>query len=374
MVMKDAARRILRSKWFLATSMVAVTLACAIAGYYNTLDDLHVMPGRYGSNCQPYTDAPNGGNSQILGFVATDSLVKLDFVLNDGFQNPYVGMSFTTPGGTDASKYNRIALSIRGVRLSRVGLAVFTPPLSGTTIRTTDEALYHTYLNISDRPTTYRIPVDQLQHPEWWKDLHQMGLRQHDRPDFSKVLHVNIGSAYSPNWSGEKSLEVYSIAFTRDNTALFFWLGAIVVAAVCGCFGLLLWLELRRPGAAPVTVWYKPVTIPGRVCHHDTCIDYIHRNFQHSNLSLETISRETGMAPRRIAQTVHDRFGCNFKTYVNRIRIHEAKRLLVQKTWSMGEIAFQVGFNNQSHFNRVFKAETQLSPSEYVEKEVDAIL
>jgi AraC-like DNA-binding protein len=33
----------------------------------------------------------------------------------------------------------------------------------------------------------------------------------------------------------------------------------------------------------------------------------------------------------------------------------------------MGEIAFKVGFNNQSHFNRVFKSMVGINPSEFRE-------
>ena len=60
-------------------------------------------------------------------------------------------------------------------------------------------------------------------------------------------------------------------------------------------------------------------------------------------------------------------FECNFKTYVNRLRINESKRLLAETELNMGEIAFKVGFSNQTHFNRVFKNFENISPSDYRE-------
>jgi len=46
----------------------------------------------------------------------------------------------------------------------------------------------------------------------------------------------------------------------------------------------------------------------------------------------------------------------------------ESKRLLLETDLPIGEITYRVGFNNQTHFNRVFKAEMQISPSEYRSK------
>ena len=97
-------------------------------------------------------------------------------------------------------------------------------------------------------------------------------------------------------------------------------------------------------------------------------IDFINNNFQNSELTLDLVSSETGVSQRRITNEIQNQFGCNFKTYINRLRINESKRLLINKELNIGEIAFKVGFNNQSHFNRVFKSEVQISPTEYLDK------
>jgi YesN/AraC family two-component response regulator len=82
---------------------------------------------------------------------------------------------------------------------------------------------------------------------------------------------------------------------------------------------------------------------------------------------MKQVSDNTGINQRRIASSIQQSFGCNFKTYVNKLRINESKRLLLESEMNMGEIAFKVGFSNQTHFNRVFKNLEGISPSEFIE-------
>jgi AraC-like DNA-binding protein len=117
-----------------------------------------------------------------------------------------------------------------------------------------------------------------------------------------------------------------------------------------------------------ITIAYKPVESSAIENSKSDFIGFINHNFQNSELTLDFVSGETGVSQRKITSEIQNRFGCNFKTYINRLRLNESKRLLLNKELNIGEIAFKVGFNNQSHFNRVFKAEFQISPTEFREK------
>ena len=54
-----------------------------------------------------------------------------------------------------------------------------------------------------------------------------------------------------------------------------------------------------------------------------------------------------------------------FTGLVNDLRIAEAQKLLHNDQFSISEIAFEVGFNNLSNFNRRFKTITGKTPGEY---------
>lgn len=57
--------------------------------------------------------------------------------------------------------------------------------------------------------------------------------------------------------------------------------------------------------------------------------------------------------------------GINFTDYVSRVRIENAKNLLLNPNLRVSEIAYEVGFQSLTHFNRVFKKILGQSPTEY---------
>jgi AraC-like DNA-binding protein/ligand-binding sensor protein len=57
--------------------------------------------------------------------------------------------------------------------------------------------------------------------------------------------------------------------------------------------------------------------------------------------------------------------GLHFTEYVSRVRTEKAKNLLLNPNLRISEIAYQVGFQSLTHFNRVFKKITGQSPTAY---------
>jgi AraC-like DNA-binding protein len=57
--------------------------------------------------------------------------------------------------------------------------------------------------------------------------------------------------------------------------------------------------------------------------------------------------------------------GINFTDYLARMRIEKAKNLLLNPNLRVSEIAFEVGFQSLTHFNRIFKKVLGQSPTDY---------
>ena len=57
--------------------------------------------------------------------------------------------------------------------------------------------------------------------------------------------------------------------------------------------------------------------------------------------------------------------GINFTEFVSRTRIEKAKNLLLNQNLRVSEIAYEVGFQSLTHFNRTFKNVVGESPTDY---------
>ncbi|MBW1799513.1 MAG: helix-turn-helix transcriptional regulator [Deltaproteobacteria bacterium] len=75
------------------------------------------------------------------------------------------------------------------------------------------------------------------------------------------------------------------------------------------------------------------------------------------------------MSKYHFARTFKRVTGKTFKTYHNQKRVDMAKGLLQNPEFYVTEICFEVGFNDISYFDRVFKKIEGMSPSDYQKKQ-----
>ena len=84
--------------------------------------------------------------------------------------------------------------------------------------------------------------------------------------------------------------------------------------------------------------------------------------------NLEQMARDLNQTRHHLSQTINEQMGKNFFQLVNQYRVAEFKRLVLDPHLShltfLG-LAFDAGFNSKSSFNRIFKEETGVTPSEY---------
>jgi AraC-like DNA-binding protein len=80
--------------------------------------------------------------------------------------------------------------------------------------------------------------------------------------------------------------------------------------------------------------------------------------------SMEKVSGHVGMSNRTLTRRLAES-GTTFRTLIKKIQAEISKDLLLNSSSNVGEIAFQLGFSEQSAFNRAFKRWTGLSPVEF---------
>lgn len=92
--------------------------------------------------------------------------------------------------------------------------------------------------------------------------------------------------------------------------------------------------------------------------------EYIQEH-QTENLRLSHVARAVNTSTFYFCKMFKKVTGINFTDYLSRVRIEKSKNLLLNPNLRVSEIAFEVGFQSLTHFNRVFKKILGQSPTEY---------
>jgi len=124
----------------------------------------------------------------------------------------------------------------------------------------------------------------------------------------------------------------------------------------------------RRPQTAivqiPMEARYRPQTPPS--VRLQRAIAHISKHYARQ-ISESEVALASEMSPSRFCREFKAAFGATFVDYLTRHRIHEAQRLLGNRSMSVTDVAAAVGFTDPSYFTRVFRKIAGASPTEYRE-------
>jgi len=85
-------------------------------------------------------------------------------------------------------------------------------------------------------------------------------------------------------------------------------------------------------------------------------------------LMMEDVAKRAGMSVRNFSRRFKSATGEPCSSYVQKLRIENAKRLLETTKLSASEIMYKVGYNDERSFRRLFKQHTGLAPKHYRNK------
>lgn len=111
----------------------------------------------------------------------------------------------------------------------------------------------------------------------------------------------------------------------------------------------------------------KSATVPDSAAGRfiiNKALEYMHGNYSHK-MTLTDVAEHTYVSQWHLSKLLNRHTGQSFSELLNTIRIDEAKKLLVDPSLRIGDIAELVGFLDMAHFSRVFKKITGISANEY---------
>lgn len=123
------------------------------------------------------------------------------------------------------------------------------------------------------------------------------------------------------------------------------------------CFFMLLLRALKRQDTELPRKMSTPI---------QTCIQYLHQHFR-ENPPLPQTASIVSLSPNYFAHRFHEEMGLTYTEYLTKLKLEQAKKLLLSSSLSVTEVCFSSGFTSISNFMKVFKKDTGCSPRQYMQ-------
>lgn len=332
------------------------------------------------------SDMDDGGNST---YSLTESTYNIDFTyqLAEGVEYPYVSFALRFVQQekdilqhVDLTRYNTVRFRIR---CNPTNILTFT-------VYTFDEGV-----TVLDDLRSYRIPstyfacdrswkdievdLNKLETPEWWLKQHAtLASRNYS---LAKTASLTIGNSVQSPLDTKSHVAIDSLVLEGRN-----WMAVTAGAAVLvliwivfifwslKCYTRALTSDVRGRLQKDISfIGYQQLSIePHKDKERSALLGFMVTEYQNPELDMEAVIQKLGMNKSKINEILKRETGLTFNVYLNKLRLTEAARLLSENhELNIGEVAYSVGYNNVSYFNRLFKGEYGCTPKAFKSLKLD---
>lgn len=324
-----------------------------------------------------YSDASEGGASSIE-IIDSDYSYSLNMFLREEGESIFAmgEMEFVdkegNPASVDIGQFDTMSFSAKCKPENTLTFSVFT--LDDNASKFDDERsdrISTHYFLCKEEWQQFDIDLTRLDTPEWWFRFYKQELSAQDY-NLSNVLKISFGSSIQSPRNIQSNFNIRDITFRGKNWFYLYLFGAVSIA---GWILLLIWLVRQHASHLMADIQdkmrkdrpliaYKQLSIES---HKDkdknTILKLMATEYANPDLNLDYIVQTSGINRNKINEILKDELGYTFSTYLNKLRLHEAARLLSEHGDSnVSEIAYTVGYKNVPYFNKLFKSEYGCSP------------
>lgn len=97
-------------------------------------------------------------------------------------------------------------------------------------------------------------------------------------------------------------------------------------------------------------------------------VEIIEKEFSDAELSLAFVANRLNVSYGYLSTIFSEVTGISFKKYLVRIRMEEAKKLLLSRKYHIYEIAEKTGYRNPKYFTDAFRKYYNMSPADYLDE------
>lgn len=94
-------------------------------------------------------------------------------------------------------------------------------------------------------------------------------------------------------------------------------------------------------------------------------------NLTNENFSVRELASSLNLSSSQTLRKVKAATGKSVNQYIRELRLEQAAKLLKETDFNASEIAYQVGFNSASYFNKTFSKYFGIAPGEYKTRSID---
>lgn len=371
-----------RNASFLLLALLLLTGGLIYGGVVKSRLDVSLFPARdsnfiWSSSTEP--KEPRGLTK--LELKEETGTIEYEFLLDPNKPFPYVHYSFNFTDAVqpykliDLTKYHNISFKIVCDPKNVLVFTLFsfddkyTDLNNPVTRRVSSKAFI-----CNNDWNTVNIAFDEIFTPDWWLGKYQYELGDSGYHQDKVMGFAWTNSLYTPS-NTRINVKIADVRLQGRDYGHIYATGIIIIAIWILSF---VWLFRRYTSALIVDlkeklkqdqplIAYKKLSIePQKDKEKIAVLNFIATEYVNPELNIETVTNTLGINRAKINDILKDELGLTFSSYLNRLRLTEAARLLSEsKDANVSEIAYAVGYNNVSYFNKLFKATYNCAPKTF---------
>jgi AraC-like DNA-binding protein len=260
-------------------------------------------------------------------------------------------------------------------------LSLVAPTFEEGLSRRGDPASYRapsSFFSCNEQGSRVELDLTRMETPQWWFAHAGLPLsRQSYRLD--QVPKLAIGSTFQTPRDVALVVDVSSLTLHGRDLRWIIMPGAFLLLAWAG-FGLWLFrahahalrreLQDKLQKDLPI-VAYQQLSLelplePRRDREKAAILQAMASRYAEADLDLDAVVQAAGVNRNKVNEILKAELGFTFTGYLNKLRLAEAARLLAEKgSATVSEVAYTVGYNNASYFNKLFKEEYGCTPKAF---------
>lgn len=321
---------------------------------------------------------PKGGTRVEVKLEA--EVVDYNYVLSSTDAYPYASYAFYFNGGEDntaldLTRYDTVRFNVTCEPQNVLLFVLFTHDDKVTVPRNRlSHRVNSAFFSCDATWQPVQIRLAALVTPDWWLSNygHELSDQQYD---LKRAYGFSLVNSLQSPLATPSRIKITDVELRGENKTYLYVFSGIAVFCWVVFFAWqfhryvnMLVAEVRAKVSQdrPFIAYKKLSIAPQKDKEKSAVLRYMATEYPNPDLSLELAVAALGINRTKINEILKEELGLTFNTYINKLRLTEAARLLSENgDASVSEIAYSVGYNNVSYFNKLFKTEYGCTPKTF---------